>query len=381
MGAPPHPWQRALYLPLTILAWLAVLVIGGWLLAHVTKTILLLVLSGVLAFALTPLADLLSRRLPRALAIGVAYALGVGVVLGLGALLVMTATSQVLTLVTNLPTYAEQVRALEPQLAALLAPFGIPATVIADAQQQALAEAQAIGTSVARDSLGWLAEVAVTVIDVVLVLLLSVYLTANGPQIASRVRQEAPRAQRHRAAFLIAVVTRVVGGYIRGMATLAALIGVLVGAGLWLLGIPYAVMLGVLAFLMEFIPVLGVFITGTAAVLIGLFVGWERALLALGYFVVVHVIEADVVGPRILGPAVGIHPATGLIALLAGTELFGIWGALFAAPLAGLLQAIGTAAWLELRGGDPQPLVRAVADRAQEEVEQRAGSEPSRDPA
>ena len=67
MGAPPHPWQRALYLPLTILAWLAVLVIGGWLLTHVTKTILLLVLSGVLAFALTPLADLLSRRLPQAL--------------------------------------------------------------------------------------------------------------------------------------------------------------------------------------------------------------------------------------------------------------------------------------------------------------------------
>jgi predicted PurR-regulated permease PerM len=132
-------------------------------------------------------------------------------------------------------------------------------------------------------------------------------------------------------------VTRVVGGYIRGMATLAALVGALVGAGLWVLGIPYAVMLGVLAFLMEFIPVLGVFITGTAAVLIGLFVGWERALLALGYFVVVHVIEADVVGPRILGQAVGTHPATGLLALLAGTELFGIWGALFAAPLAGLL--------------------------------------------
>jgi predicted PurR-regulated permease PerM len=114
MRASPDPWQRALYPPLTIPAWLAVLVIGGWLLTHMTKTILLLVLSAVLAFALTPLADLLSRRLPRGLPIGVAYVVGVGVVLGLGALLGMTATSQVLTLVTNLPTYAEQVRSLEP---------------------------------------------------------------------------------------------------------------------------------------------------------------------------------------------------------------------------------------------------------------------------
>jgi predicted PurR-regulated permease PerM len=65
---------------------------------------------------------------------------------------------------------------------------------------------------VARDSLGRLAEVADTLIVVVLVLLLSTYLTADGSQIASRLRQEAPQAQRHRAIFLIAVVACVVGG-------------------------------------------------------------------------------------------------------------------------------------------------------------------------
>jgi hypothetical protein len=54
-------WQRALYVPLIILAWLAVLVVVGWLLSHVTKTILVLVLSGIIAFALTPLVSLLAR--------------------------------------------------------------------------------------------------------------------------------------------------------------------------------------------------------------------------------------------------------------------------------------------------------------------------------
>jgi predicted PurR-regulated permease PerM len=87
---------------------------------------------------------------------------------------------------------------------------------------------QAIGTSVATASLGWVTQIAGALIDVVLVLLLSIYLTANGPEIAGLVRREAPEGQRHRADFLIVIVNRVVGGYIRGTATLAALIGVLV---------------------------------------------------------------------------------------------------------------------------------------------------------
>jgi predicted PurR-regulated permease PerM len=76
-----------------------------------------------------------------------------------------------------------------------------------------------------------------------------------------------------------------------------------------------------------------------------------------------------------MGRAVGIHPATGLVALVAGTELFGIWGALFAAPIAGLLQAIITAAWLEFRGGKPQEVLSAVADQASSHVEDTVGAD------
>jgi len=89
-----------------------------------------------------------------------------------------------------------------------------------------------------------------------------------------------------------------------------------------------------------------------------------RLLLVLIYFIIVHVIEGDVVGPRIMGRAVGIHPATGLIALVAGTEVFGIWGALFAAPLAGLLQEVVVAAWLEFRSGSAQEILEVSAEEA-----------------
>ena len=367
----PSGWVRALVLPLIVLAWLAVLVLAGWLLGHVTRTILLVVLSAVLAFALTPLATLLQRWMPRAWAIGVAYLIGVSVVLGFGAYVIATAVVQVSILVTDLPGYAQRAQAMLPRLEAFLAPLGIDPATLASLQQQAINELQAAGTTVARESVSRIAEVFGTLIDFVLVLILSIYLAADGARIAQWLKTETPRGRtRARARLLVAVVNRVVGGYIRGVLTLAVLIGALVGVGLGVLGVPYAVLLGVLAFFMEFVPILGVFISGAASVLIAIFAFQEvlRPLLVLAYFVVVHVIEGDLVGPRIMGRAVGIHPATGLIALVAGTELFGVWGALFAAPVAGLVQATLAAAWLEFRGGRPdevlQTAVHEGADRA-----------------
>jgi len=367
----PQSWQRALYIPLIVLAWLAIILIGGWLLSHVVKTLLTLLLSGIVAFALTPLVSLLARWMPRGLAIAVAYVLGFVALLGLIAFLAVTAATQVTALVDNLPRYAQQVQRLEPRFLPLLRPFGVTPATLHTTQQHAIASLQGVGTTAAQESLGLVSGIVSTLIDLILILILSVYLTANGPRIARRLRRETPGAQRWRTGLLIAIVNQVVGGYIRGTLTLAALVGALVGAGMLVLHVPYAVLLGVLAFFMEFIPIIGVLISGTVCVLIALFQGPVTALLVLVYFAVVHVIEGDVVGPRIMGKAVGIHPATALLALVAGTELFGFWGVLFGAPLAGVLQAVGTAAWRELRGGDAQAVVQAVMQTEKRAVEEK----------
>lgn len=356
----PRSWQRALYIPLIILAWLAVLVVAGWLLTHILKTILVLVLSGIVAYALTPLVGRLSRWVPRGLAIAVSYVLAFAILLGLGALIVNTAANQVTTLAGSLPKYQLQIKRFEPQLLSTLKPFGVTSAKIERTQMQAVAYLQGTGTTAATQSLGLVSGIVSTIIDMILILILSVYLTANGPKISQRLRRETPIAQRWRTSLLIAVVNQVVGGYIRGTLTMALLIGVLVGGGMLVLHVPYALLLGVLAFFMEFIPIIGVLVSGTVCILVALFEGWFAALLVFAYFVVVHIIEGDIVGPRVMGKAVGIHPATALVGLVAGTELFGLWGALFAAPLAGLLQAIGVVAWRELRGGNPQAVAEAV---------------------
>jgi predicted PurR-regulated permease PerM len=115
--------------------------------------------------------------------------------------------------------------------------------------------------------------------------------------------------------------------------------------GLQALGIPYALLLGILAFFMQFVPVVGVLISGMLSVLVAFPQGWGITLAVLVYFIGVHILESYIIGPRLMGHAVGIHPAVAIIALLVGTELFGVWGALFGAPLAGLLQAIVIGIW------------------------------------
>jgi predicted PurR-regulated permease PerM len=340
---------QALLIPLVVLAWLAVLVLVGWLLGHVTHALLVLVLSTVVAFALTPVVELLDQWLPRPLAIAIAYVFGFSILLGLLSIVVMSAVTEINNLVHNLPDYAARVQALQPQATGLLSRFGITQAELNQAQERAITYLQGIGSQAAADAFEFVKTLLNAIVDTVLIVILSIYLVANGPKMVELLREQAPRGQTRRADLLVAIVNQVVGGYVRGTLTMALLVGVLVGVGMGVLQVRYALLLGILAFFMEFIPVLGVIISGVVCVTIALFQGWVLALVVLGYFVVVHVIEGDVIGPRVMAAAVGIHPAVALLALVAGSELFGVWGALLGAPIAGLVQAIATAAWREVR--------------------------------
>jgi predicted PurR-regulated permease PerM len=301
--------------------------------------------------------------------IGGAYILGFACILGMLTFLIVTAANQATNLVHALPSYANQLQQQEPHLVQILRPFGVTHAKIHTVQQQVVGHLQDVGTAVAKDSLDIVTTTLGAIIDIILVLILSVYLSANGTRISQRLRRETPSGQRRHMVLLITTVNQVVGGYIRGQLTLALLIGTLVGVGMYILHVPYAVLLGILAFFMEFIPVIGVLISGAVCIVLALFQGWITAVLVLAYFVFVHIIEGDVVGPRIIGRAVGIHPATALIALVAGTELFGIWGALLGAPIAGLVQAIATAAWREFRTGDPGTTAQIVVEQVKRQTE------------
>ncbi len=363
-GASDSRLVRALLVPLVILAWLGVLVGVVWLLSHVAHMILVAVLATVVAFAVAPLVKLLSRFVPGPVATGIAYLITVILIVGLLAFIVVTVAAQTSSLVHQIGVYAKQAGQVETTVVNLVAPFGITAAQVDLFRTELVTRLEQFAESGASGLLRYAREIVGIVADIVLVLILSLYFLAGGPAVRAWLQEYVPASQRQRARMATGIINQVVGGYVRGTLTMALIIGVLVGVGMGLLGVRYAVLLGVVAFFMAFVPVVGTLISGTLCVVIALFQGWQLALIVLAYFVVVHVLESYVVGPRVVGEALGIHPAIAILALIAGTELFGFWGALFGAPLAGLVQATVVAGWREYRAGSIQVIESAIYQEA-----------------
>ncbi len=351
-------WTRRRDIPLAILAWAAVCLLFFWLVSSMIQVVLLLVVAALLAYALAPLVTALARVIPRFAAILIVYLV---VLTGIGFLLylvVQSAVAQITALAHSIgslvtPAHPGQLAPLEQ----ILKPFGVSSAQIDSARGQLVTQLEGLSGSI----IPLLTGVAGAALDVIVVLILSIYLLIDGSKIVVWLRSDLPTNYRSRVRFFLNTLQRIVGGYIRGQLIMSTLIGVLVGVGLLIIGVPYALLLGVLAFFLEFIPTLGTLTSGAICVLVALSRGWVSALIVLLYFVIVHIFEGDVVGPRIIGKAIGLHPIVSMVALIAGAELFGIWGALFASPVAGILQAVIVALWTEWSAAQRKPVVPAAA--------------------
>jgi predicted PurR-regulated permease PerM len=314
----------------------------------------------------------LERVMPRFLAILIVYLLVLGALIALFYLIVSTAIAQFVSLSAYMrfllsPEKSGQLSPLEQTLRSL----GLSQSQIASARDQVVTSIEGFAGSVVPLLTGLIGAI----LDVILVSVMSIYLVTAGSRLSEWFRRNMPDQQQGRIRFLLETLQRVIGGYIRGQVLLCGLIGFLVGAGMYVIGVPFALLLGVLAFVLEFIPVLGTLVSGAICVLLALTKGWVFAVIVLAYFVVVHVIEGDVVGPRIVGKAIGLHPVVSLAALIAGSELFGIAGALLASPVAGVLQALLIAIWTEWREAHPKDFQQAQ-DAAMEKVAETVGETP-----
>jgi predicted PurR-regulated permease PerM len=337
-------WIRRRNIAFTVLCWFAIAGIVIWLASQISQALIVLVMACAVAYALYPLVDLLRRWLPGWLAILLVYLTLFAVVGGLGYLLVSTALHE-------LARHLQDIRKA-------LSPDGAYGLVVQQLKALGVSDEQIKGFS--DGIVGWVGgfisslpatvgSVANGVLDTVLVVVVSVYLVIDGERLADWANKSTPKSYREHITGLLSGMQRVVGGYIRGELSMALLIGVLVGGGMWALRVPFAPLLGLLAFVLEFVPIIGTLISGTICVMVAMTQGWLLAIAVLLYFIVVHVIEGDIVGPRVVGRAVGLHPVISIIALAAGAERFGIWGALFAAPLAGLAQVLIVDVWREWR--------------------------------
>ncbi len=344
-------WARRRDIPIAILAWLVLAGLVVWGAGYIIRSLLVVTVAALLAFALTPAVKLLQRFMPRLLAVVIVYLVVLGGISLLFYAIINTTIGQVSGLVASIQIL------LTPQGQQSLLPilqffkrFGISAAQLQGLGQ--VVEQQLSG--IVGGALPFLSGVADFILNTIIVAVLSIYFVIDGARAIGWLRNNAPMVQRERIHFFLDTLERVIGGYIRGQLIMSSTVGMLVGIGMTLLGVPYGVLLGVVAFILEFIPIIGTILSGVLCVLLALSKGWLIALFVLLYFVVVHVLEGDILAPRLVGKAIGVHPAVSLFALLAGAELFGIWGAVLGSPLAGLIQAALITLWTDWRSGHPE---------------------------
>ncbi len=335
--------RRKLITALMILAFLAIIAIALYALSLIAGAVILLLLSALLAYIIYPLVQLLHRRLLRSLAIGVAYLL-VAVALAGGMFIVASAliqqsTSLVHSIQFLLSPAGE--RQIQPVIA-FLGKLGITQDQVAQVKNQLFSLVQSALSGV----LPFLIGAFTNITDLIVVVTLSVYFVIDGPRIIGWLRLKTPATQRGTITFLLNTLDQSLGGYFRG-SLLIALIGALsTGVGLTLLHVPYAALLGVLFFLLYFVPVIGANVIGVLCILAALPEGWVVTLIVAIFILFLQgVVIGQILSPRIFSKTVGVHPIVAIFALFAGAELFGLLGGFLSVPVAGALQHIIVALW------------------------------------
>jgi predicted PurR-regulated permease PerM len=313
---------------LVVVAFAIVAVLIASLMAVVTATILISVIFGA-AFAPLVL-RLRARGWSRTRA---AAAVTAGVVLLVGA----TLTLIVLAFVPYVAQVADAIEAARAQLQAALADLAIPPE-IADAVDRAVEAVRS-----------WLASqggtVATALAQAATVGILSIFtvffLLQDGDRAWTWALQAGAEWQQERVTDAGRTALERVGGYLRGLAVLAAVNAVRDFALMWILGVPLAGPLAVLVFILGFIPYFG----GLIATLLIVVVAWasvgpQAAIVFLVAISVLNIIEGNVMMPLVYGKTVNIHPAVALVAILAGGAVGGILGVFAAIPLVAFAVAL-----------------------------------------
>ena len=358
--------SRPLGTLLTIIAGVVVLWLAALVLSPVSHLLILLLVALILAFILSPLVGFQERRgAPRPIAILVSFLALLAFVSATALILIGPLAQQLSALAQQLPAILQAIGALLERITAFLADWSLP---VVDLQSQVLARLGQVGEAVLAAVLGFIFGLPGIVFDFLLVLTMTFFLLADTTLIRHNLIGLAPERWRGPLFFAEAALVRVGGNYIRGQLLIGLFVGVAVGIGCWLLGVPYPLVIALLSGLLVLISVLGPYLSAVPSLLISLPLGFPTVGWVLLLNIVIQQFVLNVLGPRITGNAVGLHPLAALLVILSGANLAGFVGALVAVPVAGVIYVLA-AAFYHVRqsraaaaaGAPPPPLPERLA--------------------
>lgn len=171
-------------------------------------------------------------------------------------------------------------------------------------------------------------------LDLLISPILAFYILYDWEQLFDQWLKRLPRSYHRPFIHLLKDLDIVLSGIIRGQLLVALIVGALATLVLWLMGLPYALLFGIIAGILDLVPYFGAFLGSLPGVAVALLDSPQKALQVALLFFLIQQVESCVICPRILGESTGMHPLSVIFFLLLGGELFGILGLLLALPVA-----------------------------------------------
>ena len=358
MTAVPASQSRAILRDLLIVASVGAAI---WVAHRLGRIVLVLVLAMFFAYVIAPLVELLqhpvsvrgrSLRLSRGFAIAVIYLVLAGGIAAVTAVLWPSAAGQIDHAIANAPRYTESFRLWERGWTRYYERLRIPLELRHSIDESVLGAGDA-AVAYARGSLLALIGVLSDVPWLVLVPVLAFLMLKDAATIRRTLLLALPHRIQLRGHRLFEELNATLAAYVRAQLIACVVVGGLSGVGFALLGNPYAVLLGVMASVLEFIPLIGPMVVAVVAVVIAALQDPVLAVWTAVFLTVLRVVEDYVIYPRLIGRDIHLHPLVVILAVLAGVELDGIAGIFIAVPVVAVATVAGRH-WLEWRGRDAE---------------------------
>ncbi|MEW6724620.1 MAG: AI-2E family transporter [Bacillota bacterium] len=320
-----------------LLAFGAVVVYFLWTVRQVLPPF---VFAFALAYLLAPLVEFLEgHKVPRLLAILMVYSVLIGlIVVGL-LYLVPAVITELNKLAENLPAYTRQVQQILAQLQANYSETVLPQS-IREVIDRTVANIQTGLLRLIETTVTGLLNLVSGMVSAIIAPILAFYFLRDWEKMKRGMVRVLPSTSRSEGRGILAEMDEVIGAYLRSQLVVASIVGVLSGLWVAILGLRFATIFGIIAGVTNIIPYFGPIIGALPPTVFALITApcltWK---VVLGFFVIQQ-LESNVIGPKIVGDTVGLHPLVVIFALLSGAFLFGFWGMVVAVPVAAIIRVL-----------------------------------------
>jgi predicted PurR-regulated permease PerM len=308
---------------------------------YVSQQVLTWVLVSIfLALALNPAVEWLHRRLgiaSRGIAAALIYLTALAALVGLGFLFIPPLVDQVNGLAKAAPGYVQDLTAGRGPLGFLERKYNVVEKV-REAVSDGGGAANLAGS--ASTALSITKGVLTAIVGTVTILFMTFFMILEGPRWVDRIYSLAPRESEARWRSIGSRVAETVSGYVTGNLLISAIAGTASAIVLAAVGVPYALAFGLLVAVLDLIPLAGATLAGLIIITVAFLESVPAGVIVAVFFVLYQQLENHLLQPLVYGRTVQLSPLAVLIAVLIGTEVAGILGALGAIPIAGALQIL-----------------------------------------